>query len=818
MFKKNKTAFTLVELIVVITILAILWTIAFISLQWYSKNSRDSVRITDVSTMESALEYYHIAIWKYPISDSYDTISYGWDDLWYQWVFGEGVLRNLSRNLSKIPLDPLTQAPYTYSVDHNKAEFQILSLMEWDNISINNRNQVSANWKINVTPKLDGNFNEVYVKTPNYIVPVPSIILAEDTTWWVVLDNVNIQSLVTHLWNNIPSNGSYIYSTGALTWLELSVWTGALNRKTDDIDKLDVINIIKSAYQWNSTLASKWPIKDILQSSTDEEWLTFFDALVFQEVRKRASNSTSISDQLISGVKISEARSLPIWTVIIYDGEVAPDGWMIADGTRLDITSYSDLYSVIGTTFGGDWRTNFAVPDFRGRTGLWVWQWLAMTNRFLGGIGGQENVALSIAQMPEHNHNFYALIETGGNWVCTDKYVSNWSIYHSSGLPNSSFGQESLSSVWWSLAHNNMMPFKTKTYIIKVQNDTVSSANYDTMSVSQWNEIVNAQLPQNGNTWFGWSIKPTNWFYAWGNCDNIESRAVIWSWNGAGLSSREYWSIWWVESVSLNILELPSHSHSINYYNGTSNTSVPFNSSNYTPYTFSESSSYAYWSASNLSVLNSWTIWFTWSWMAHENMMPYTVLECIKRSSGVSSLQKTPWDSISAEDWNSLSSKFLPVGSIVWYGWMTIPTWYLELNGSMLNISNYPDLYDVIWITYWWDGVNTFWLPDLRWRAPIGAGQWLGLSQRNLWEKAWFENVSLTTAQIPNHSHNFIWSLSPSTSNTPTWVLASSAIYQDLDGSIARSTMHENTVWSTWAGEAHENMMPFTTIRFLIKY
>ena len=52
---KQKYAFTLVELIVVITILAILWTIAFISLQWYSKDARDSIRISDVSNMKTSL-------------------------------------------------------------------------------------------------------------------------------------------------------------------------------------------------------------------------------------------------------------------------------------------------------------------------------------------------------------------------------------------------------------------------------------------------------------------------------------------------------------------------------------------------------------------------------------------------------------------------------------------------------------------------------------------------------------------------------------------------------------------------------------------
>ncbi len=84
-------AFTLVELIVVITILAILWTIAFISISWYSAQSRDSVRISDVSNMKTSLELFHLNAGKYPLPDNNQIVSYSWDILWYQWTFWENV-------------------------------------------------------------------------------------------------------------------------------------------------------------------------------------------------------------------------------------------------------------------------------------------------------------------------------------------------------------------------------------------------------------------------------------------------------------------------------------------------------------------------------------------------------------------------------------------------------------------------------------------------------------------------------------------------------------------------------------------------------
>jgi len=81
----QKKWFTLVELIVVITILAILWTIAFLSFQWYSRDARDSKRTSDVNNMKTTLELFNVNTWKYPSPDSLSTISYSWDTVWYQW-------------------------------------------------------------------------------------------------------------------------------------------------------------------------------------------------------------------------------------------------------------------------------------------------------------------------------------------------------------------------------------------------------------------------------------------------------------------------------------------------------------------------------------------------------------------------------------------------------------------------------------------------------------------------------------------------------------------------------------------------------------
>ena len=95
--KKENKWFTLVELIVVITILAILWIIAFISLQWYSKTARDSTRISDLSTMKTSLELFNLDAWKYPETTDWFEVTYSWSEIWTQWEFWDNTTNNVDK-------------------------------------------------------------------------------------------------------------------------------------------------------------------------------------------------------------------------------------------------------------------------------------------------------------------------------------------------------------------------------------------------------------------------------------------------------------------------------------------------------------------------------------------------------------------------------------------------------------------------------------------------------------------------------------------------------------------------------------------------
>jgi len=93
-----------------------------------------------------------------------------------------------------------------------------------------------------------------------------------------------------------------------------------------------------------------------------------------------------------------------IGQIIMFGGNFAPRGWALCDGALLAISSNSALFSILGTTYGGDGRTSFALPDLRGRVAIHAGNGPGLSNRNLGQKGGAENHTMSVNEMPSHNH------------------------------------------------------------------------------------------------------------------------------------------------------------------------------------------------------------------------------------------------------------------------------------------------------------------------------------------------------------------------------------------------------------------------------
>jgi len=128
----KRKAFTLVELIIVITILAILATLAFMSFQWYMKDSRDAVRVSDLTSASKGLTIFFTKSGVYPDTESGITLTASGIPIGYQGFLWQSVARSI--NMNQVPLDPVDQTRYIYSTSAWKTKFQLMGYTENSNL------------------------------------------------------------------------------------------------------------------------------------------------------------------------------------------------------------------------------------------------------------------------------------------------------------------------------------------------------------------------------------------------------------------------------------------------------------------------------------------------------------------------------------------------------------------------------------------------------------------------------------------------------------------------------------------------------------
>jgi microcystin-dependent protein len=135
----------------------------------------------------------------------------------------------------------------------------------------------------------------------------------------------------------------------------------------------------------------------------------------------------------------------------LFAGSFAPTGFEFADGQLLQIADYDSLFSLIGTTYGGDGQSTFALPDMRGRVPIGVGSGPGLTNRILGSPSGAEAVTLSVANLPSHAHavsvpgdfNFNGVVDTA-DYVVWRKTLGSPSDYN---LWRTNFGKTLMSGL-----------------------------------------------------------------------------------------------------------------------------------------------------------------------------------------------------------------------------------------------------------------------------------------------------------------------------------------------------------------------------------
>ncbi len=163
---------------------------------------------------------------------------------------------------------------------------------------------------------------------------------------------------------------------------------------------------------------------------------------------------------------IGEIRALPYGFV--------PANWMACDGSVLPVNRYATLFSIIGTQFGGDGTSTFALPDLRGCTALGAGQGPGLSNRQMGDRGGAESVALDYSTMPMHQHSLNAapagrsgggVTPVEGGYLASPAATVKAYADPAKGKV-APLDQRALASAGASLPHENRQPFQVVQYCI----------------------------------------------------------------------------------------------------------------------------------------------------------------------------------------------------------------------------------------------------------------------------------------------------------------------------------------------------------------
>lgn len=165
---------------------------------------------------------------------------------------------------------------------------------------------------------------------------------------------------------------------------------------------------------------------------------------------------------------VGEIRTVPF--------NFAPKGWAFCNGQLLPISSNTALFSLLGTTYGGDGKSTFALPNLQGRVPIQPGQGPGLSLYSLGETGGEENVILDVSQIPSHNHSvslnnlnattatpstsasLAAPVDINGDNANAYTASANNEVINTLSAPNGSGN-----------GHNNLSPYLTLNYIIALQ-------------------------------------------------------------------------------------------------------------------------------------------------------------------------------------------------------------------------------------------------------------------------------------------------------------------------------------------------------------
>lgn len=156
----------------------------------------------------------------------------------------------------------------------------------------------------------------------------------------------------------------------------------------------------------------------------------------------------------------------------IFPFNFAPKGWAFCDGQLLPLSQNTALFSLLGTTYGGNGKSNFALPNLQGNVPMHPGQGPGLSLHDLGETGGSDTVTLLESEIPAHSHALRVYksdpadhFSPAGNTLCRSNNGQAWGASGS----NAAFADEALAPAGGDQPHNNMMPYLTFNFCIALQ-------------------------------------------------------------------------------------------------------------------------------------------------------------------------------------------------------------------------------------------------------------------------------------------------------------------------------------------------------------
>ena len=170
-----------------------------------------------------------------------------------------------------------------------------------------------------------------------------------------------------------------------------------------------------------------------------------------------------------------------IGEILMFGGNFAPRSWAFCDGQLLSIAQNTALFSILGTTYGGDGRVTFGLPELRGRVAMHPGSGPGLTTRRLGEKGGTETVTLNTTQIPAHNHTASSTAkgvapagnsnDAAGNFWADDAGVASATYNTGPSTTNMNAGavETTVANTGGGSSHPNVQPYQCVNYIIALQ-------------------------------------------------------------------------------------------------------------------------------------------------------------------------------------------------------------------------------------------------------------------------------------------------------------------------------------------------------------